>query len=153
MTAPLEKLHDILPGPQLETFDTVYQIITIVSILFVLGSAIIYKIWPHYKIYLIAKRKFQKILKDHPENFIPDLNLLLKDTAEKFWPREQYAGLHTKAWLAFLDTHSKCQFSQFSAQWEAWSYSQYSISHQDKKAITRECIRWLRTVCRREPLL
>lgn len=153
MTAPLEKLHDILPGPQLDTFDTSYQIITLIFILFILSSAIIFKIWPRYKIYNNAKRKFRKILKEHPENFISDLNLLFKDIAENFWPPEQYASLHTQAWLAFLDTHSKCQFSQFSTQWEVWSYSHDSISLQDKKAIIRECNHWLRTVCRREPLL
>lgn len=152
MKAPLEKLHDILPGPPPDASDSSYIAIAL-GISFLLTLIIVtYKLWPRYKIYRHAKKQLRKILKQNPDNCIPAINQLIKDVAYNYWPCERYAKLHTLDWLKFLDEHSSCQFLTFSKQWEAWSYSGNVLSSHDKKAVIRECNRWFNTVCRRVPL-
>jgi hypothetical protein len=153
MTAPLEQLHDILPGPPLDAGDDKYMIIYIVTSVLALVSFICYKIWPRYKIYWRAKKELHNILKRNPDNCVPAINQLIKEIACYYWPREQYAKLHTMDWLKFLDEHSSCQFRNFSGQWEAWSYSTgHALSAHDRNAVIRECKRWFSNVCRRVPL-
>ncbi len=152
MTAPLEQLHDILPGPQPKVLDEQSIILIATSLLILFCLAALYKKWPRYKFYWRVKRELRVIIKKHPDNCIPAINLLLKKTANRFWPREQFAGLHTRDWLRFLDKNSSCQFSRFASEWESWSYSNTKLSVQEKKAIIRECKRWFRAVRSRVPL-
>ena len=116
MTAPLEQLHDILPGPQPKVLDEQSIILIAVSLLILFCLAALYKRWPRYKFYWRVKRELRVIIKKHPDNCIPAINLLLKKTANRFWPREQFAGLHTRDWLRFLDKNSSCQFSRFASE-------------------------------------
>lgn len=152
MTAPLEQLHDILPGPPPDVLDNQSIILISVSILMLFCLTGLYKMWPRYKFYWQVKQELRAIIKKHPDNCIPAINLLLKKTANRFWPREKFAGLHTLDWLKFLDQNSTCQFSRFAGEWESWSYSNATLSIQEKKAIIRECKRWFRAVRSRVPL-
>lgn len=152
MTAPLEQLHDILPGPQPDVLDSQSIILISASILTLFCLTALYKAWPRYKFYWRVRCELRAIIKNEPQNCIPAINLLLKKTAAHFWPREQFAGLHTREWLNFLDKNSSCQFSRFADEWERWSYSDTTLSIPEKKAIIRECKRWFRTVRSRSPL-
>ncbi|WP_320152896.1 DUF4381 domain-containing protein [uncultured Tolumonas sp.] len=152
MTAPLEQLHDILPGPKLDVLDNQTIVLISATLCAILFLILFYKSWPRYKFYWRLKRELRVIIKKNPNNCVPAINLLLKKVACYFWPREQFAGLHTTEWLKFLDKNSSCQFSRFSEEWENWSYSNSSLSNQEKKAIIRECKRWFRHVRNRRPL-
>jgi len=83
MKAPLNQLHDILPGPDTGT-DT--NLILIVFLIVVSFMAIyflrrIYTAWPCYKRFWKAKRELNFIFKTKKDNYIPAINLLLKKTA------------------------------------------------------------------------
>lgn len=152
MTAPLEQLHDILPGPQVDELNNQSIVLISASIPILFCFVVLYKIWPRYKFYWLVKREFRLIIQEHPDNYIPAINLLLKKTANRFWPLEQFASLHTLDWLKFLDENSSCQFSRFANEWEKWSYSDTTPSIEEKKAIIHECKLWFRAVRSKVPL-
>ncbi len=154
MEAPLEQLHDILPGPDIGIFNNPTTVLMGVAAT-IFSGFIIYRIYrsiPHIISFHRAKRHLRTIYKTQNENFVPFINLLLKKVASRYWHREQFAGLHTKEWLYFLDAYSKCQFAQYADKWEMWSYSGIALADDEKKAIYRECKKWLRTTSSRRPL-
>jgi hypothetical protein len=152
MTLPIDQLHDILPGPISSNAGN----ITLITIMFFSLATIItlcfYKLWPRYRLYLHAERKLKLILKSNDDNLIPSINEFLKNTAGLYWPHEEFASLHTKEWLAFLDNNSTCHFLKFSEEWAQWSYSNEIIESNIKKEIQYECKRWLKSICNRSPL-
>ncbi len=75
MTAPLEQLHDILPGPQPKVLDEQSIILIAVSLLILFCLAALYKRWHRYKFYWRVKRELRVIIKKHPDNCIPAINL------------------------------------------------------------------------------
>ncbi len=154
MKAPLDQLHDILPGPDIGFFSEpiaiVISCITIVFITYLIYKII--KVIPVIKFRHQAKKDLRVIYKTQNENFIPFINLLLKKIASRYWHREQFAGLHTQEWLYFLDAYSKCSFSKYSEKWEAWSYSCTTLSANEKKDVYQECIKWLNATSKRRPL-
>jgi len=152
MTPPIDQLHDILPGPaHSDIVNTIVFTMTTLTLTIVVILCL-YKLWPRYRLYLHAKRKLKLIFKNQDNNFIPSINELLKQTASLYWPHEEFASLHTKEWLAFLDKESGCHFLKFSEEWAQWSYSNDSITLNIKKEIQNECKRWLKSIRSRSPL-
>ena len=77
MTAPLEQLHDILPGPQPKVLDEQSIILIAVSLLILFCLAALYKRWPRYKFYWRVKRELRVIIKKHPDNWRFSLYVLV----------------------------------------------------------------------------
>ena len=154
MKAPLNQLHDILPGPDTGTDTNLILIVffIVVSFMAIYFLHRIYKAWPCYKLFWKAKRELNFIFKNKKDNYIPAIIVLLKKTASHYWEREEFAGLHTRDWLTFLDSNSSCHFSKYSDEWESWSYSDMTISVKEKKEILHECKKWLKSIRSRRPL-
>jgi hypothetical protein len=152
MTPPIDQLHDILPGPIHSDIGNIVVITIIVAVSTIATILYLYKTWPRYKLYIQAKRKLKLIIKNNDGNFIPSINELLKNTAGTYWLHDEFARLHTKEWLNFLDKNSQCHFSKYVDDWAQWSYSDTNVTPKIKKEIQIECVRWLKSIRNRSPL-
>ncbi|MEJ2764742.1 DUF4381 domain-containing protein [Photobacterium sp. MCCC 1A19761] len=75
------------------------------------------------------------------------INLLLRQTAMSYYPRQQVASLTGAQWLAFLDTHLTPSEQGFAALSEQWSYGIFSkqpLEPQDFQRCYQQAERWLR---------
>ncbi|WP_024870744.1 DUF4381 domain-containing protein [Tolumonas lignilytica] len=154
MKAPIDKLHDILPGPDIDAFNknSIIFIAIFIAIILIFLLYTTYTKIPQYKFHLHANRELRYIFKNKQDKYIPCINIFLKKSASHFWEREKFAKLHTREWLQFLDNHSSCNFLQYAESWEIWSYSVITPSDKEKKAIYNECKRWIKAIKNRRPL-
>lgn len=138
MKEPLNQLIDILPGDQpsiIHLSDS--QFIYIFSIIII---GFIYKKFKHdayLKITLYRKIYHLKNNSDH--TFIPEINSLLKSTFDLYYPRDNFASLHTDEWLQYIDDAVGTNLSQFKKHWEMWSYGNERPTKEQRKIITKQC--------------
>ena len=145
MSYPLQQLRDIhLGAPPAEGWFSGYGSLLLGLLLGCLLGLLLFRLWPLGRAYWQLRQ-----LPQHPDRFMEQLNLWLKRTALQLWSRSEVASLHGRAWLSFLDRASPCQFSQYAAQWDAWSYGARPLTPHERDALLRECRRWLRGHLRR----
>lgn len=145
MSYPLQQLRDIhLGAPPAEGWLSDYGWLLLGLLLGCLLGLLLFRLWPLGRAYWQLRQ-----LRQQPDHFMDQLNLWLKRTALHLWPRSEVAGLHGRAWLMFLDRASQSQFSQYAAQWDAWSYGARPLASGERDALLRECSHWLRGQLRR----
>ena len=145
MSYPLQQLRDIhLGAPPAEGWLSGYGWLLLGLLLGCLLGLLLFRLWPLGRAYWQLRQ-----LRQQPDHFMDQLNLCLKRTALQLWPRSEVAGLHGRAWLMFLDRASQSQFSQYAAQWDAWSYGARPLASGERDALLRECSHWLRGQLRR----
>ena len=145
MSYPLQQLRDIhLGAPPAEGWLSDYGWLLLGLLLGCLLGLLLFRLWPLGRAYWQLRQ-----LRQQPDHFMDQLNLCLKRTALQLWPRSEVAGLHGRAWLMFLDRASQSQFSQYAAQWDAWSYGARPLASGERDALLRECSHWLRGQLRR----
>jgi hypothetical protein len=150
---PLEQLNDILPGPAPAT--PLWHILLPVTVLLILGL-----VWYGYRRYqtkwrfYFALRKQLATLSRQPEDeLIPAINVFLKQVLILFVHDREFAHLHTREWLIYLDAYAlTTHFSQFQDQWERWNYGSDTLTAAEKKQVLRECRHFLRAIRFRRPL-
>ncbi|UXI03796.1 DUF4381 domain-containing protein [Photobacterium sp. TY1-4] len=98
------------------------------------------------------QRARKEALRRLPDFNQPDalnaINLLLRQTAMSYYPRQQVASLTGAQWLAFLDTHlppSTQSFAALSEHWHRGIFSKQALDPQDFQHCYQQAERWLKT--------
>lgn len=150
---PLEQLNDILPGPAPATplwHFVLPVVLLLIAGLFWYGYGRYQKKW---RFYFALKKQLSALGRQPDAALIPAINVFLKQVLILFVPDREFAHLHTREWLVYLDEFARVtEFSQFQDQWERWNYGSDSLTATDKKLVLRECRRFLRAIRFRRPL-
>lgn len=149
MKEPLNQLIDILPGSPPPIFNLSIEATTLLVVLLIIICGLYYlraEIQQKYKLFKILNR----LNAQSDESFIPSVNIFLKDVADLYFPRDDFASLHTAEWLHYLDSVTKTNFTQFNLEWEIWSYANKHPTKEQKKLILKQCKNYLRHIHRKK---
>lgn len=93
------------------------------------------------------KEAIQQLRKLNDPACFNDINLLLRQTAMSYYPRQQVAGLTGGNWLAFLDSHLDKKQRGFVALSDSWQQGLFSPHGADPDTFDqcyRQAFIWLK---------
>ncbi|MCW8330198.1 DUF4381 domain-containing protein [Photobacterium sp. SDRW27] len=108
---------------------------------------LIFKLKQHLQQQEARKEALLHLKKMNNPSQFNEINLLLRQTAMTYYPREQVAGLTGQHWLAFLDSQLKEQHRGFIALSDNWQQGLFSPQGLEQLAFSncyQQAERWLK---------